>query len=293
MNDRLTLPQFFELWPLFGDATLTGTFAGIALGVLGVHVVLRRMVFLTAAISQSASLGVMLALVLAQSAGLAFLSPTLGALAMTIFTLWIVTQARASGRDFSDATLGVMYLVGSAGTLVLGTRVHLELHDLSAMLFGTAVAVLPEDFRAVAAVSSAIILLHAWLWRGFSAVTTDAQDAQVRDLPVRILDLSLMLCIALMISVSTRVLGPLPTFAFSILPAIAAVRLARNVAAAFLLAAALGALMGFAGYVIATLYDLPVGPAQTCLGLALVIVADLVARARALVAPAKTPKAAA
>lgn len=288
MEDQLTIQQFFELWPLFGDATLTGTFAGITLGILGVHVVLRRMVFLTAAISQSASLGVMLALALSHVAVFAFITPTLGAIAMTIFTLYVVNRARHSSRDFSDSMLGIMYLAGAAGTLVLASRIHLELHDLSAMLFGTAVAVLPADFKAVVGVGSVIALLQLWWWRGFAAVTTDARDAQVRALPVRALDITLMLCIAVMISVSTRVLGPLPTFAFSILPAVAAVRLARNVPSALALAGALGAVMGFVGYLLATLYNLPVGPAQTCLGLGIVLLADLIARVRNLAQPPKT-----
>ena len=290
MDQQLTLRDFFELWPLFGDATLTGMFAGAALGILGVHVVLRRMVFLTAAISQSASLGVMLAIALSSVAVFGLLTPTLGALLMTIVTLWAVQRARQSSRDFSDAVLGVMYLAGAAGTLVLGTRVHLELHDLTAMLSGTAVAVVPEDFRAVAITSVVLVAIHLAWWRGFAAVTTDRQDAQVRDLPVRALDLTLMLSIALMISVSTRVLGPLPTFAFSILPAVAALRVAWNIPSSLVVAAVVGAMMGFVGYVIATLYSLPVGPAQTCLGLALVLAADVFARARAVFRPKVSPK---
>lgn len=272
----MTLRDFFELWPLFGDATLTGTFAGMTLGVLGVHVVLRRMVFLTAAISHTASLGVVLAVFLGGSfAGLSLvLTPTVGAFLMTLATLWIVHLARKSPRDFSDAGLGAMYLLGAAGTLVIGSHVQMELHDLNAMLFGTAVAVLRPDFVSVAGLSALILLIQAWMWRGFAAVTVDSRSAQVRGLPVRALDLVLMLSIALFISVSTRVLGPLPTFAFSILPAIAAVRVASNMPRALWLAAIFGAIMGFGGYLAATLMDLPVGAAQALVGLALVVVAN-------------------
>lgn len=281
MENSMTLADFFSLWPLFGDATLTGTFAGMTLGVLGVHVVLRRMVFLTAAIAQTASLGVMVAVALMPIAALAWLAkPTLVALLMTLITLYVVHRARQSRRDFSDTMLGFMYLVGAAGTLVLGARVHLELHDLSAMLFGTAVAVMRHDFLTVVGVSTAIILVQGLAWRGFAAVTVDPQDAQIRELPVRLLDLTLMFSLATMISISTRVLGPLPTFAFSILPALAAVRLATNVQRALLIAALLGAAMGFIGYVVATLHDLPVGPAQACVGIAFVVLSDLIARVR-------------
>ena len=56
-----SLQGFLDGWELFADATLTGTIAGAILGFLGVYVVLRRMVFLTAALSQVAGLGVVLA----------------------------------------------------------------------------------------------------------------------------------------------------------------------------------------------------------------------------------------
>lgn len=277
----MTFAEFFELWPLFGDATLTGAFAGMTLGVLGVHVVLRRMVFLTAAISHTAALGVVLAVSLqGMIAGLAaLLTPTLGAFLMTLVTLAIVNIARRSTRDFSDSTLGAMYLLGAAGTLALGSHVQMELHELNAMLFGTAVAVLKKDFWTVAILGAALLAIQGWLWRGFVAVTVDARDAAVRGLPVRALDAVLLLSLALFISVSTRVLGPLPTFAFSILPAFAAIRVAKNTSRALVLAAGFGALTGGGGYIVATLGDLPVGAAQALTGLALIVLADLAARA--------------
>lgn len=280
----MTLSEFFELWPLFGDATLTGMFAGMTLGVLGVHVVLRRMVFLTAAISHTASLGVVLAVWLqGVLAGIgALLTPTVGAFLLTLLTLGVVNLVRQSSRDFSDATLGAMYLLGAAGTLVIGSHVQMELHELNAMLFGTAVAVIRKDFLTVAILGSVLLLIQGWFWRGFTAATADGRDAQVRGLPVRALDLVLMLSIALFISVSTRVLGPLPTFAFSILPAFAAIRMATNTSRALILAGILGAICGFGGYIAATLLDLPVGAAQALTGLTLVVLADGIARIRAL-----------
>src|SRR5690554_309350 len=102
----MTIQEYFSLWSLFGDATLTGAFLGMALGVLGVHVILRRMVFLTAAVSQTASLGVVLAVLIA--GGTAFsviLTPTVGAFIMTLGTLGIVHAGRRSIGETSDALL--------------------------------------------------------------------------------------------------------------------------------------------------------------------------------------------
>jgi zinc transport system permease protein len=76
--------------------------------------------------------------------------------------------------------------------------------------------------------------------------------------------------------VATRVLGALPVFAFSVLPAMAAILVANNVRAAMVLAALLGALAGGAGYVLAFLYTWPVGASQAAFAAALVAAAAVV-----------------
>lgn len=270
MGEGMTLGQFFELWDLFRDAALTGAMAGALLGLLGVYVVLRRMVFLSAAVSQAAGLGVALAFYAKVHLGAAGLlgDPTLGAAALTLLAVAVVV---GGGRDPArrDGLLGVVWLLGAAGTLAVGTRIVQDLADIDTLLFGTAVAVVPADVARVAWTAALVGALHLWAHRGFAAASFDPDGARVRGLPVRALDYALFATLAIAVSVCTRVIGALPTFAFSVLPALAAVRLAPNVPRALLLATALGAACGFGGYLAASLYDLPVGAAQALLGVAL------------------------
>lgn len=281
----MSFQEYLSLWPLFRDATLTGMLHGLTLGILGVYVILRRMVFLTAAVSQTASLGVVLAVFLAGGSSIAWLlSPTVGAFILTLATLTIVQAGRKSIGNTSDALLGVMYLVGAAGTMVLASSVEMELQDLNVMLFGTAVAVLREDMVASAAICAVVVFFHSLSWRGWIASTLDAEGARVRGLPVRWLDLTLFLSLALVIAQSTRVLGPLPTFAFGTLPAFAALRLSKRIEEALVFSAVFGAATGGLGYVCATMFDTSVGATQALVGVAIVIVASLLGRLRRWVA---------
>lgn len=271
-----TLAEFVAAWDLFRDASLSGAFAGAALGLLGVYVVLRRLVFLAAAVSQAASLGVAITFwaeaALGLPHGVAWHSAGAGALTLASIVPLAWRGQRAAPPD---SLLGFGYLVGAAGTLAIGTRITQDLHDIDSLLFGSAVAVLREDFALVAAIALLVLVLHAWWWRGFAAVSFDPAGAHVRGLPTRLLETALFASLAITVSVSTRVLGALPTFAFSVLPALAAVRLTRNVPRALFAAAAIGALAGFGGYVVAYLYLLPVGPAQTLVAAAMVAAAEL------------------
>jgi zinc transport system permease protein len=277
-----SVATFFEAWELFEHAALTGTIAGALLGFLGVYVVLRRLVFLTAAISQAAGFGVAAAFYAQIALGVSpvIASPTIGASLLTMIAVLPIALERGWARGRRDSVLGFGFLVGAAGTLALGTRIVEEVHDIDAILFGSAVAVLPEHFTFVAVLAAVLFALHLWWARGFISVSFDPAGSRVRGLPVRTLDLILFATLALAVSASTRVLGALPTFAFSVLPAMAAVRVVPNVFGGLLFAGLLGAVSGFLGYLGAYLYELPVGASQTLVAAILVAAAEVAQRAR-------------
>lgn len=286
--DALTLSSFMEAWPLFRESALAGALAGALLGVLGVYVVLRRLVFLTAAVGQAAGLGVTVAFYLHGALGVTGIlaSPTVGAAAFTLLSVALILGGRQD-KAHQDSVLGVIWLVGAAGTLAMGTRIVEELQDVESLLFGTAVAVLPEDFELLLWLTVGLLALHLVAWRGFSAVSFDPQGARIRGLPVRLLEWGLFVSLALAVSTCTGILGALPTFAFSVLPALgalAAVRLlgAGNVQRTLIVAGLLGAAAGLGGYVLAYLYALPVGAAQTLLGAGMVLALWLLHRVASL-----------
>lgn len=279
MIEQLTL--FFSSWELFREPALAGLLAGALLGYLGVYVVLRRMVFLSAALSQSAGLGVTLAFYARIHLGLApaLASPTLFATLATLAAALLLLVEERPLRLRRESALGAAYLVGGAGALALGTRIAHEAHDIESILFGSAVALLPESFRLLAGTVVVLFGLHLWWRRGFLQASFDREGARVRGVPVRLLEVALLGSLAIAISVGTRTLGALPVFAFSVLPAIGALRVSANVPRALVIATVLGGLSGFLGYVVAFLYELPVGASQTLTAAAFVLVAALLGRA--------------
>ncbi len=267
--------SFWASWELFRDAALAGTFAGAMLGALGVYVLIRRMVFLSAALSQAASLGVATAFwAQVQGAPPWLATPTLGALGGTLLATAIAGIPDRTGRR--DGLLGAIYLVCAAGTLAIGTKIVQELQDIESLLFGSGVAVLPDDFQIIAWLALALGLVQLWLHRGLLHVSLDRDGARVQGLPVRFLDFVLVLSLAAAVSVSTRLLGALPVFAFMVLPALAALDVAQNPTQALLISAFLGALAGLGGYWLAFAASLPVGAAQTLVAALLVLTARVV-----------------
>ncbi len=268
-----TLRQFLDAWELFHDPVVAALVAGGVLGWLGVYIVLRRVVFVSAALSQAAGLGVALAFYLQSAVGATGLAgdPLACATALTLATMLFVSRAE-DGRFVSrESVLGAAYLVGSAGALLVGTKIRKEAHDIGDILFGAAVLVTPEDLRTLEIVAAVVFVLQVGLEKGFRFASFDPDGARIRGLPVRLLDAALFTSIAVAVSVATRVLGALPVFAFTVLPAMAAVLMATSVRSALVIAGALGAFAGGAGYVLAFLRSWPVGASQAAVGVALVL----------------------
>lgn len=256
--------DFIAGWELFRDPILCGLLAGSALGMLGVFIVLRRMVFISAALSQAAGLGVALSFYAQIHLGLAgfMVDPRLGALVLTVMAASML-RLEPRGRLTREGVLGLAYLVASAGTLMVGTRISQEAHDIQAILFGTGVLVRPSDTTWVFGSAMLVFVLVLWWRRGLIFASFDPDGARVRGLPTTLLSLAILGAIAVMVSIATRALGALPVFAFSILPAITAIALAHSPTGALLLAACFGALGGVGGYLLAFFGQFPVGASQT------------------------------
>lgn len=280
-----TFAQLIEAWPLFQDPIMVSACAGGVLGYLGVYVVLRRMVFAAMALAQAAGCGVALAFFLEIQWGLpkALAAPRAWSLGLTLLTT-LALQWPGKKVITREGLLSLAYLVGGGGALLIGTRITQEAHDIQAILFGSAVVVSREDVWLVLGAGAIIFLWQLWWRRGFTFASLDHECAQVRGLPVMLLDAILLLQFAVYVSITTRALGALPVFAFSVLPAMAAVAICSSPGLAFALATALGVTAGAGGYLLAFFFQFPVGASQTCIAAGFVVIALAFRAAGALVA---------
>lgn len=278
-EEQPTFHDFVASWELYRDPVVCGVVAGAVLGVLGVFVVLRRAVFVTAAVSQSAALGVALAFLIGIYAGVTP-PPVLCALLLALAATAVLGWRSNSKRLPREAIVGLLYVAASALSVLVGDRIAQEAQDITAILFGTAVLVRPQDLYAVFVASALVVTAIATLYRGLVFAGFDPEGARVQRLPVARIELLLWTLVALEVSVTTRAIGALPVFAFSVLPAMAALRVAGRLSHALLIAGTLGALAGGAGYLAAFLLRFPVGAAEASVAALMFLLAVAIARVR-------------
>ncbi|MBQ9396595.1 MAG: metal ABC transporter permease [Proteobacteria bacterium] len=277
--DKLIL--FFESWEFFQEAAISGLLAGSLLGAIGIYILLGRMVFLSAALSQTASAGVAFALWLPALLGLHFhdstpwyLQPILISFILTL-CIFLMVSIQMRKSKFPDALLAALYLGGGAATILIGKQIVHEIQDVQQLLVGNAVLVDHQEYIGLIAITAVILSLFIYCHRGFEAASFGPDAAQVAGIPVTLLNIIKFVALVLAITYTTRMMGAMPVFALSCLPAVAS-RHAPNVRSMFYIALFTGAFCGFGGYIAAFIFDFPVGPTQAALALLIVILSELI-----------------
>jgi len=291
--DAPTWQEFWANIAIFRDAIITGGLAGLLLGFIGVHVVLRRMVFASSAIAQAAALGVALSFWIGalvdptgHAAGHAagpsahvtpfIFEPVLWATVASLLATLVFIANPVRLHLTRESLLGFVFLASGAGAVIVGDKITQEAHDLSAILFGSAVVVQRLDLVLVSVATVLLLGGHLLIWRALVFAGFDPLGARVQGLPTKALDGFLFVSVGLSVALCTRALGALPVFAFSVLPAMAALAITSRIGLVFALAALFGTVSGVGGYALSFRAELPVGATQTALAALIVGVAIIV-----------------
>ncbi len=247
-----------EIWEVPLAASVA---AGALLGFLGVYVVLRRTVFVSAALTQLSTLGLVVTLLVEERLHIEAEHASEQLAAAMAFSVAgaLVLGAFRARRLPTEASVGAAWVVASA-LVVLGTsRLVHAAHDLGGMVFGNAVAVSPAELATLAVVAVLCTAAHAAFAKELAFTSFDPETARALGVSVQLWDAVLFLTIGLAIPASARALGALPVFAFLTLPASAALLLRVGFRPAFALAGAFGVLAAATGYVLSWVLELPTG----------------------------------
>ena len=257
-----------ELWqePLFA-----GVLAAALLSYLGVFVVLKRMVFVSAALSEVSGVGVAFAFYVSAVAGVdphthhfgipILLDPTWFSLLFACLA-GVLFSLRPGHRKLAPETVvGIGYIAASALVLAIlnSPRIAQEAHAVGDILFGNAVTVPFSQIEALLAVGAVGLLIHALFFKELLFVSYDSETAVVQGVGVLRYELVLNLVIAVIISVATRAVGALPVFAFTVVPAAAALMVTERLRTTIALSVAIGIVSAAVGYYVSWVESLPTG----------------------------------
>ena len=261
---------------LFRDALYGALVIALGCSVLGVYVVLRRIVFVGAALAQLSSAGIALSIFLGGFAVTATLGghPVAMALVVTLAgALFFGLGAR--GRVAPDATIGVAYAVAAAiGILLVAKATVGEAHDI--FLQGNILGMTRSDALTLLAIVAPVLAVHLVFHKEFLFVSFDRETAQTLGYRVRRWDLLLYLTLGLVIAFAMQFAGVILVFSYLVLPAVTGLLVARRMVGTFAVAIVAALVASVAGFALSVPFDLPTGPAIITVSGLLVLLAWLV-----------------
>lgn len=206
--------------PFFQRACLAVVLSGLTCACLGAYVVLRRMAFLSTALTHSILPGVVGAVLLG-------FSPYLGALAAALLTAGGIAWLSARRDTSEDSAIGVMLSVMFAGGIALMSAAH-AWRDFTGLLFGSVVSVGPTDLLVVGLTAIGVLFTLRLLHKELELASFDEEYAELIGARPAWLRAALLLLVALGAVACVRLVGALLTTALFVIPSATGVLLGRS-----------------------------------------------------------------
>ena len=227
--------------PLFMKrAILAMLFVAPAAAAVGVPLVHFRMAFFSDAIGHSAFTGVAIGVLLG-------VHPLLTMVAFGLFVAWAITLVRGRTELSPDTVIGVFFsTVIALGIAIISAQKGLT-RNLQAYLYGDLLAVSETELLWMGMLLGVV---GAYLFVAFNKIMLIGVHegfAKSMGVPVRGLEISFALVVALVVTTAIRAVGILLVTALLVVPAAASRNVARGIVSAFWAAIAVAVASGLLG----------------------------------------------
>jgi ABC-type Mn2+/Zn2+ transport system permease subunit len=263
--------EFVQSWALFHNTYLAGWLMAVVLALVGVLVVARDQIFLGAAVSQCATLGVAVAMslgmLLGGSAEVFSSEAGMSAMAVVFSVLGALLASRRekSGRDSHEAVTGWVFLLAASLSVLLMAHSPHGMEEIHRLLLSSIIGATGTDVLVLAIVAA---LTAGAVVAGGARLLLFAMDpdmAFAAGMRVRLWASIAFVWIGFAIGFSIRTSGTLYTFGCLVLPALVAKNLCREVRPMLFWSPVVALVTGAAAFVLANHYDYP--PAQMAVAL--------------------------
>ncbi|MCG3205802.1 MAG: hypothetical protein KCHDKBKB_02525 [Elusimicrobia bacterium] len=264
--------------------------------LVGVYFYLRRMVLLGVALPQISAAGISFVFFL-HGIGISWslhageandrILALVGSIVFTVAAIIILGAMERKGEGTTESRLGAVYAIAFAASILFVTSNPAGRIELLGMLQGEIVAVSAADLHLLLISYFALGISFILLNRHFLFVSFDRESAQVMGKNVVLWDVILYLLIGISISIGVLVVGPMLTFAFLIIPPLAARRFSSTMARFFLFSSLFGGASGLLGFYLSYHNDWPLSPTVIAVSSAILGLAYLFKKSSLLLAGRK------
>ena len=270
-----TVNQVLELFPY---AVLGGILAGMICGFLGTFVVSQRVVFLGATLTQVSVAGVafsflhiiniegiiasILGITISDHSFLHNFEPAFYSLLFAVLVVLIFSQTYKQKVLTQDGILGIIFVVAVALRIMFIQKSPIaEVSEVESILKGDILFIGQSQFFTLAGIFLFTLIVFTVFQKQLKFVTFDAESASAHGINSRLWLLLFYIVVGMGISLTTRFVGDVFTFAYLIIPASIGLLVSKKVSHVFLIAVIVGGIIPPISIFLAFKYDFSSGPA--------------------------------
>jgi zinc transport system permease protein len=228
--------------------------AGLAVAaftpMIGTFMVLRRYALIADSLAHVALAGVAIGMVTGAL-------PTYIAFAVTVAAAMFIEYLRENRRVSGDSALALLVYGGLAVAVVLFSAVGKEVNE--DLLFGSLETVKAMDVVPIIVIGTGVVTALALFWKELVYSSFDEETARVQGVPVRFVNMLLVILTAVTVSFALKVVGVLLVGALMIIPVTAAAQFGRSFRSSAFLAVVVGVLSVVGGLAAAARWHLAAG----------------------------------
>lgn len=233
-------------------ALVGGVIIAAVCSLLSFLVVVRRMAFVGMGISHAAFGGVAMGLVTG-------LDPLITAGGFCILVALGIGWLGERGRVHEDTMIGILFSAAMALGVVLVRVARTYNMDLMSYLFGSILALSWADVLVMGATSLFSMAFLSLFFKELLFIAFDRETAIASGLPVRSVDYTFLIALALVVVVSIKLVGIILVSALLVIPAAAGMQLFRNYRGVLLAAEVVGVASVVVGLYLSYLFDVASG----------------------------------
>lgn len=246
--------NIFELfqYDFFTNALLGGFFASIACGIIGTYIVIKRLVFICGGITH-ASLG---------GLGIGFyfgINPVFAALIFSILSAFGIEWLSSRQGVREDSAIAAFWSFGMAiGIICIYLKAGFA-PNLSDYLFGNILTITTADIFSFIIISLVLSLIFIFFKNQILYTAFDADFARTRNLPVKFIEYTMMLFIAITIVLTIRLVGVMLLMSLLTIPQMTANLYTANFKKMIFLSILFGLIACVAGLILSAYINVPSG----------------------------------
>jgi zinc transport system permease protein len=240
----------FLAYAFMQRALLAGFLISVTCAVLGVFLVLRRDAMIGHGLAHVTFGGVALGLFLS-------LAPMGVALGVAVLSALGISKLKERAGLYGDTAIGIISSLGMALGIVLVSLAGSFNVDLFGYLFGNVLAIDPEEVWLAFILALVVLSAIGLFYQEFVYLTFDSESARVAGVRAYRLESLMAILTAVTVVLGMKVVGILLVSALLVIPAAAALQVARSFKEALTVSALLAGISALGGLMISFYFDWP------------------------------------